>query len=102
MGPGLKVAHRGAPWAAFAEAPVLPTPPGSASVEFDTPGVKAPNLALSLSTRAHPRRGVLLGEMVIGFVRVRGCLGEMKLGPVGHPQDREILLGRNLTIFDQF
>jgi hypothetical protein len=50
--PVLKVAHRGAPWAAFAEAPALPTPLGSTSTEFDTPGVKAPNLGLDY--RAHP------------------------------------------------
>jgi hypothetical protein len=43
LGPVLKVAHRGVPWAAFAEAPALPTPPGSTSTEFDTPGAKAPN-----------------------------------------------------------
>jgi hypothetical protein len=53
-----------------------------------------------LSCHKQPK-GVLLGEMVIGLVGVLGCKGEMKLGPVSHPQDREILLGRNLTIFYQ-
>ena len=53
MGPVLKVAHRGVPWADFADAPALPTPPGSTGIEFDTPGAKAPNLVLS--TRACPR-----------------------------------------------
>jgi hypothetical protein len=50
------------PWADFADAPVLPTPPGRTGIEFDTPGVKAPNLVLS--TRAHPfwpMREALLG-----------------------------------------
>ena len=49
----LKVDHRGVPWADFADASVLPTPPGSTGIEFDTPGAKAPNLVLS--TPACPR-----------------------------------------------
>ena len=56
---------------------------------------------LTVSLVTNSGGGVVLGEMVIGVVGVRGGLGEMKLGPVSHPQDRDILLGRNLTIFDQ-
>ena len=55
MGLGLKVAHRGVLWAAFAEAPALITPPGTLGIQFDRPGVQAPNLALVIDLHDWPR-----------------------------------------------
>ena len=43
---------------------------------------------LTVSLVTNSRRGVLLGEAVNGIVGVLGCKGEMKVGPVSHPQDR--------------